>query len=141
MVRDPKTSSLAEEAHENGGYAMRGGVAVIPATASGRPGEIAVSAGREGADHIIRVRDTGPGIPAEFQKSIFDAFEQAGAGVSRRYGGTGLGLTIVKSLVDDMLMPPVGLLLGGVDFKDLFAVLRALPGFERAFRRARGEAV
>lgn len=33
--------------------------------------------------------------------------------------------TIVKSLVDDMLMPPVGLLLGGVDFKDLFAVLRA----------------
>ena len=33
--------------------------------------------------------------------------------------------TIVKSLVDDMLMPPVGLLLGGVDFKDLFMVLRA----------------
>ncbi|HEX2165903.1 MAG TPA: large-conductance mechanosensitive channel protein MscL [Longimicrobiales bacterium] len=33
--------------------------------------------------------------------------------------------TIVKSLVDDVLMPPVGLLLGGVDFKDLFAVLRA----------------
>jgi large conductance mechanosensitive channel len=33
--------------------------------------------------------------------------------------------TIVKSLVDDVLMPPIGLLLGGVDFKDLFAVLRA----------------
>jgi large conductance mechanosensitive channel len=33
--------------------------------------------------------------------------------------------TIVKSLVDDMIMPPVGLLLGGVDFKDLFLVLRA----------------
>ena len=33
--------------------------------------------------------------------------------------------TIVKSLVDDILMPPVGLLLGGVDFKDLFMVLRA----------------
>lgn len=33
--------------------------------------------------------------------------------------------TIVKSLVDDMLMPPIGLLLGGVDFKDLFFVLRA----------------
>lgn len=33
--------------------------------------------------------------------------------------------TIVKSLVDDVLMPPVGLLLGGVDFKDLFSVLRA----------------
>ena len=33
--------------------------------------------------------------------------------------------TIVKSLVDDVMMPPVGLLLGGVDFKDLFVVLRA----------------
>jgi large conductance mechanosensitive channel len=33
--------------------------------------------------------------------------------------------TIVKSLVDDVIMPPVGLLLGGVDFKDLFVVLRA----------------
>ena len=33
--------------------------------------------------------------------------------------------TIVKSLVDDVIMPPIGLLLGGVDFKDLFFVLRA----------------
>lgn len=32
--------------------------------------------------------------------------------------------TIVKSLVDDILMPPIGLLLGNVDFKDLFVVLR-----------------
>jgi large conductance mechanosensitive channel len=32
--------------------------------------------------------------------------------------------TIVKSLVDDVLMPPIGMLLGGVDFTDLFAVLR-----------------
>jgi large conductance mechanosensitive channel len=35
--------------------------------------------------------------------------------------------TIVKSLVDDVLMPPLGLLLGGVDFTDLFVVLRAAP--------------
>jgi large conductance mechanosensitive channel len=33
--------------------------------------------------------------------------------------------TIVKSLVDDVIMPPVGLLLGDVDFQDLFMVLRA----------------
>ena len=33
--------------------------------------------------------------------------------------------TVVKSLVDDVIMPPVGLLLGDVDFKDLFLVLRA----------------
>jgi large conductance mechanosensitive channel len=32
--------------------------------------------------------------------------------------------TIVKSLVDDVLMPPIGLLMGGVDFADLFVVLR-----------------
>jgi large conductance mechanosensitive channel len=38
--------------------------------------------------------------------------------------------TIVKSLVDDVLMPPIGLLLGGVDFSNLFAVLQegATPG-------------
>jgi large conductance mechanosensitive channel len=33
--------------------------------------------------------------------------------------------TVVKSLVDDVLMPPVGLLLGGVDFSDFFAVLKS----------------
>ncbi len=33
--------------------------------------------------------------------------------------------TIVKSLVDDVLMPPIGLLLGGVDFSDFFIVLHA----------------
>lgn len=33
--------------------------------------------------------------------------------------------TIVKSLVDDVLMPPIGLLLGGVDFSNMFAVLKA----------------
>jgi len=38
--------------------------------------------------------------------------------------------TIVKSLVDDVIMPPIGLLLGGVDFSDLFLVLKsgATPG-------------
>lgn len=38
--------------------------------------------------------------------------------------------TVVKSLVDDVLMPPIGLVLGGVDFSDLFAVLKpgAAPG-------------
>lgn len=35
--------------------------------------------------------------------------------------------TIVKSMVDDVLMPPIGLLLGGVDFADLFVVLKAGP--------------
>jgi signal transduction histidine kinase len=49
---------------------------------------------------VLTVRDTGMGIPEESLSRIFDAFYQIDAGTTRAHGGAGLGLSIVKQLVD-----------------------------------------
>ncbi len=48
---------------------------------------------------LFSVSDTGPGIDEDFQDAIFDAFRQGDPSSTRRYGGTGLGLTIASQLV------------------------------------------
>ena len=50
----------------------------------------------------IEVADSGIGISPEQQERLFVAFEQAESGTSRKYGGTGLGLVISKSIVEQM---------------------------------------
>ncbi len=53
--------------------------------------------------HIVfEVQDSGQGIPPEKQSMIFEAFTQSEASTTRRYGGSGLGLTICKKLVEMM---------------------------------------
>jgi PAS domain S-box-containing protein len=75
-------------------------------------GEIFVSVTRAGSVYLkdshsyldleISVKDTGIGISREKIKKIFESFTQADSSTTRRYGGTGLGLTISKSLADLM---------------------------------------
>ena len=48
----------------------------------------------------VRIEDSGPGVPPEFLPRIFDRFSQADGSITRKYGGLGLGLAIVRHLVE-----------------------------------------
>jgi PAS domain S-box-containing protein len=63
-------------------------------------GRISLSARRDGKHAVISVRDTGVGIPAELLPRVFDLFSQADRTYHRAQGGLGIGLTLVRTLVE-----------------------------------------
>jgi PAS domain S-box-containing protein len=65
-----------------------------------RGGRVQVILERVNSHAEISVEDTGIGIPPEFLPHVFDRFRQADPSTTRQYGGLGLGLSIVKSLVE-----------------------------------------
>jgi PAS domain S-box-containing protein len=56
----------------------------------------------DGFNLAVSVEDTGIGIPADKQQAVFESFTQADSSTTRRFGGTGLGLTISRRLVELM---------------------------------------
>ena len=74
-------------------FTASGEVALTVSLEAARPGQV---------DLRFTVRDTGIGIPPEQQEAIFSAFSQADGSTTRRFGGTGLGLTICRHIVSLM---------------------------------------
>lgn len=63
-------------------------------------GRIEVVAHADGGDVVVRVADTGVGIPVEMLPKVFEMFTQVGTSLERSQGGLGIGLTLVKRLVE-----------------------------------------
>jgi PAS domain S-box-containing protein len=65
-----------------------------------RGGRVQVNLRYQGKDAVVEVADNGAGIRPDFLPFVFDRFHQADLSITRRYGGLGLGLSIVKHLVE-----------------------------------------
>lgn len=63
-------------------------------------GRVRVTLRQEGSELMVSVADNGSGIPSSFLPFIFDRFRQFDSSTTRKHGGLGLGLSIVKSLVE-----------------------------------------
>jgi PAS domain S-box-containing protein len=63
-------------------------------------GRVDVALQRAGREAVLTVRDTGLGIPADFLPHVFDRFRQADGSMTRAYEGLGVGLAIVRALVE-----------------------------------------
>jgi signal transduction histidine kinase len=64
-------------------------------------GTVSIETGRDGSGSIfLRVRDTGIGIPSEMISVVFEPFRQIDSALARKYEGTGLGLSLVKTFVE-----------------------------------------
>ena len=62
-------------------------------------GSVHVQVARDGSRAVIEVKDNGAGVPADFLPHMFERFRQGDAGMTRRQGGLGLGLTIVREIM------------------------------------------
>jgi CheY-like chemotaxis protein len=63
-------------------------------------GHVWITAQRQGSEVVVRIKDTGIGIPAEQLESIFQMFRQVDQTLERSRGGLGIGLTLVRQLVE-----------------------------------------